>query len=97
VYLGGGLDAKGATFGKLVAKVPARRAPLALTRLLELYVAEGAGRGASFWKDVAPDRIKATLGELVDLADADAKDEDFIDLGETSAFEVVQGEGECAA
>jgi sulfite reductase (NADPH) hemoprotein beta-component len=97
VYLGGGITAKGADFGKLVAKVPARRAPLALVKLLELYVAEGQGRGHSFWKTVPADKLKATLGDLVDLADADAKDEDFIDLGETSAFEVVAGEGECAA
>ncbi|HTJ42534.1 MAG TPA: nitrite/sulfite reductase [Kofleriaceae bacterium] len=97
VYLGGGINAKGAEFGKLVAKVPARRAPQALTALLELYIAEGNHRGNAFWKDVPADRVKAALGSLVELTDADAKDEDFIDLGETSAFEVVQGEGECAA
>ncbi len=97
VYLGGGISAKGAEFGKLVAKVPARRAPQALTALLDLYIAEGNHRGNAFWKDVPADRVKAALGSLVELADADAKDEDFIDLGETSAFEVVQGEGECAA
>ena len=97
VYVGGGIRADGADFGKLVAKVPARRAPQALTKLLDLYIAEGEHRGNAFWKSVAPDRIKTVLGDLVELADADAKDEDFIDLGETSAFEVVQGEGECSA
>jgi hypothetical protein len=97
VYVGGGIRADGADFGKLVAKVPARRAPQALTKLLDLYIAEGSRQGNAFWKTISPDRVKAALGDLVELADADAKDEDFIDLGETSAFEVVQGEGECAA
>jgi sulfite reductase beta subunit-like hemoprotein len=97
IYLGGGVRADGADFGKVVAKVPARRAPIALTRLLELYVAEGNGRGTAFWKSLGADRIKALIGDLTELTEADVKEEDFIDLGQTTAFEVMQAEGECAA
>ncbi len=97
IYLGGGIRADGADFGRMVAKVPARRAPIALTRLIELYVAEGNGRGHAFWKDITGERVKALIGDLLELTEADATAEDFIDLGETKAFEVILAEGECAA
>ena len=40
IQIGGGIDAERTTFGRLAAKVPARRAPLALERLVRLYAAE---------------------------------------------------------
>jgi sulfite reductase (ferredoxin) len=97
VYLGGGIRKDGADFGRLVAKVPARRAPIALTRLLELYVAEGNGRGAAFWKELTNDRVKTLFGDLTELNESNVTDEDFIDLGQTTTFEVISQEGECAA
>jgi sulfite reductase (NADPH) hemoprotein beta-component len=36
----GGIDAERTTFGRLAAKVPARRAPQTLERLVRLYAAE---------------------------------------------------------
>ncbi len=97
VYLGGGIRSDGADFGRLVAKVPARRAPQALIRLLELYVAEGRGRGPVFWKEISVDPVKSLLVDLTELSEIDAIAEDFIDLGETQAFELMQAEGECSA
>lgn len=96
VYVGGGLRADGADFGRLIAKVPARRAPAALIRLLDLYIAAGAP-GHAWWATVGADKLKALLADLVELGDAAVTDDDFIDLGETKAFEVQSGEGECAA
>ena len=40
VMAGGGADAEGAAFGRIVAKVPARRCPEAVDRLVALYEAE---------------------------------------------------------
>ncbi len=96
VYVGGGIGADRADFGRLIGKVPARRAGLALERLLDFYAARG-GVSPSFWHAVALDELKALIADLGELADADATPDDFVDLGETSAFEVVQGEGECSA
>src|SRR5690606_22142284 len=41
VYVGGGLRADGSDFGRLLGKVPARRAAAALERLLDFYIARG--------------------------------------------------------
>src|SRR5207248_3802290 len=41
LYLGGGFGAETASFGKLTAKFPARRVPIAVQRLTKLWQAEG--------------------------------------------------------
>ncbi len=96
VYAGGAIGGDRAEFGRLIGKVPARRAGATLERLLDFYVAEGA-TGPAFWAAVPLDRLRAAIGDLEKLADADATDDDFIDLGEARAFEVQSGEGECAS
>ena len=96
IYVGGGIGADRANFGKLIGKVPARRADTALERLLDLYVSEG-GTGHQFWSNVPADRLKALLADISELADADATEIDFVDVGEAAAFEVITGEGECAS
>ena len=40
VYVGGGFAADGPKFGRIAGKVPARRVPQALERLVEMYSAE---------------------------------------------------------
>ena len=95
IYVGGGITPSRAEFGRLIGKVPARRAGATLERLLDLYVAEG-GTGPAFFASVPVDRLRALIADLEKLPDADATAEDFIDVGEQAAFEVVAGEGECA-
>jgi sulfite reductase (NADPH) hemoprotein beta-component len=92
VYVGGGIRADRAEFGRLLGKVPARRAAATIERLLDFYIAEGA-TGPAFWASVPLDRLRALIADLEKLADVDATEEDFIDLGETRAFEVQTGEG----
>lgn len=96
VYVGGGIRADGADFGRLLGKVPARRAGATLERLLDFYIASG-GTGHAFWATVPIEQLRALIADLGELSDADAVEDDFIDLGETRAFEVVDGEGECAS
>ncbi len=95
VYVGGGVGADRADFGRLIGKVPARRAAATVERLLDFYVAEG-GTGRDFWHKTPADKLKAQIADLEKLSDADATPEDFVDLGETRAFEVVTMDGECA-
>src|ERR1700690_1847544 len=92
VYVGGGITAERADFGRLIAKVPARRAGAALERLLDFYIQRG-GTGHRFWADIAADELKAVIGDLATLHDEDAIEADFVDLGETAAFEVSNGDG----
>ena len=96
VYVGGSINADKAEFGRLIGKVPVRRAGATLERLLDFYIASGATSRA-FWATVPADKLKATIQDLTELSDADAVEADFIDLGQHQAFEVVTGDGECAS
>src|SRR6266851_1547344 len=97
VYLGGKFD--GTSFGRLAVKLPARRAPQALTRLIELYAAEKQSDESpeAYFARVPLTHVQALLADLTDMAEAEATPDDFIDLGEKQSFEVVLQEGECAA
>src|SRR5262245_54868315 len=99
VMLGGGADEEHATFGRLAAKVPARRIPQVVERLAALYTAERSpGETArSFLRRVDLRRVKTLLADLEVLTQEDAAPEDFIDLGEATEFKVETQEGECVA
>lgn len=95
LHLGGGVDEGGATFGRQVVKIHARRAPEAVVRLLELFEAERREdeRPAAFFRRVDAKRVVAALGALVSAG----TDDDLKDIGESEGFQVAVGEGECAA
>jgi sulfite reductase beta subunit-like hemoprotein len=97
LYVGGSFGAEQATFGRLAAKVPARRVPEAVRRLADFAAREGAPGESpdAVLARAAPERISALLADLEVLEQAAA--EDFVDLGEQKAFEVQTSEGECAA
>jgi sulfite reductase (NADPH) hemoprotein beta-component len=99
VMIGGGVDDGGASFGRLAAKIPARRVPQAVERLVALYRMEGAeGEAAAvFFRKIEVPRVKALLADLEALTPEDARPEDFVDLGEDAAFKVETQEGECVA
>jgi sulfite reductase (NADPH) hemoprotein beta-component len=99
LYLGGGSTGTDALFGRLSAKVPARRVPEAVRRLIELYDAERAPgeKPEEFLGRLEPERVQGLLADLEHLEEADALPEDFVDLGESKQFEVTLSEGECAA
>jgi sulfite reductase (NADPH) hemoprotein beta-component len=99
VLVGGGLGEDGARFGRLAAKIPARRIPAALERLVALYRAERAeGESApAFFARVEPGRARAALADLAELSADALAPEDLVDLGEAAAFRPETGEGECAA
>jgi len=84
LYLGGGFGQESASFGRLAAKIPARKVAEAVRRL-----ADFRAQGGELAK--APALLLADLEEL-----PEASEEDYIDLGETKSFEVRISEGECA-
>jgi sulfite reductase (NADPH) hemoprotein beta-component len=99
VMLGGGVEEGRATFGRLAAKVPARRIPQAVDRLVALYAAERTeGESApAYFRRVDLTRAKSVLSDLAALTVDDVSSEDFIDLGEQEEFKVETQEGECMA
>jgi sulfite reductase (NADPH) hemoprotein beta-component len=97
--VGGGADGEGASFGRVAAKIPARRAPEAVDRLVGLYQAErrDGERLADFFRRAELAQVKEVLSDLERLTDADARPEDFIDLAEDHAFTPEVMDGECSA
>jgi hypothetical protein len=96
--IGGGVSADGASFGRLVAKLPVRRVPAAVDRLVAHFDAH-ADPGESprdYFKRLALNEARGLLSDLAELGEAHARAEDFVDLGSTVAFEVVDLDGECA-
>ena len=96
LHLGGGVDERGARFGRQVVKIIARRVPEAVVRLLRFYEAERtAGESpAAFFERIDGKRVVAALGDVVT---AQAAPDERADVGESAGFLIHSGEGECAA
>ena len=99
VMIGGGADEAGAVFGRTVARIPARRAPEAVDRLVGLYTAgrDGGETLAEFFRRADLAQVKGALADLERLGESDAAPIDFIDLGEAHEFNPEVQEGECSA
>jgi sulfite reductase beta subunit-like hemoprotein len=96
VMVGGGTHRSGALFGRLAAKIPARRIPEAVERLIDLYGREKADGelAPAFFARVDLDLVKIALADLERLQPEGA---DFIDLGEANEFAPEVMDGECSA
>ncbi len=94
VAVGGGPD----RFARNIGRLAARRAPQALQAIIALWRAERSGdESLDAWLARAPlPPLKAALEPFGLIDEHTAQPEDFIDLGQTEAFEVVAGEAECA-
>jgi sulfite reductase (NADPH) hemoprotein beta-component len=99
VMVGGGTEHGGASFGRLAAKIPARRIPDAVDRLIEMYGREKQeGESATaFFGRVSVERVRLTLADLERLTTADALPADFVDLAESAEFAPEVMDGECSA
>ncbi len=99
VMVGGGVTDQGASFARLAAKIPARRIPEAVERLIALYARDrAAGETATaFFARIDLAAVQQTLAGLDRLADGEAQAADFVDLGEVSAFNPMVLDGECSA
>ena len=99
MFIGGGVDGQGAHFGARSVKIPARRVPEALTRLLALFSDQRRDdeSALAFFRRVEPERIGTLLADLTELDPATLQPEDYQDLGTGVPFELEAGEGECAS
>ncbi|MGE0449803.1 MAG: nitrite/sulfite reductase [Vicinamibacterales bacterium] len=99
VMVGGGTTAAGASFARTVAKIPARRVPEALERLIQFYDREkGTGESApEFFQRIELPRVTSELNDLQQLTADQASPDDFIDLAETGEYTPEVMDGECSA
>jgi sulfite reductase beta subunit-like hemoprotein len=99
LFLGGSVDDRGAHFGRRSVKIPARRVPEALTRLLALFRDERreAETALAFFERVDTARVNDALADLVDVDPAGLGPDDDKDLGSDETFRLETSEGECAS
>lgn len=97
LMLGGGIDERGARMALPVMRLPARRVPAALGRLVDHYRQERcAGELFTAWVERCDRR--AVKDRLADLALGDAPTpEERLDWDQDTPFTGTTGEGECAA
>jgi sulfite reductase (NADPH) hemoprotein beta-component len=99
VMVGGGTTEYGASFARTAAKIPARRLPTAVERLIAFYQRERQdGESApAFFQRVDLAQVTNELDDLQRLTAADAVPLDFVDLAETAEFAPEVMDGECSA
>ena len=99
VMVGGGAEGDGVRFGRLAAKIPARRLTIALDRLLALYADDrNPGESAtSFFMRVDIARVKSVLADLEQMTPESIAADELVDLAETHEFNPEVQEGECSA
>ena len=99
VMVGGVVNEGGASFARTAAKIPARRIPAALERLIGLYQAEHVGgeTATAFFGRIELPRVKQLLADLETMTSESAEPQDYVDLAETSEFRPQTMAGECAS
>ncbi len=82
VLIGGGADGERTAFGRVVAKLPARRVPQAVERLILLYSSQRrAGESArEYLRRVPVAEAGAAIRDLATLDETSATPEDFRDI-----------------
>ncbi len=98
MLLGGGFDEQGvARFGLAIQSVPARLAPVALKRVLDHFISDRAD-GETFRQYVLRNKVETFRALTAELAKpAEMFPEIYQDWGDTDAFSLQLGRGECAA
>jgi len=99
VMVGGGTTLERASFARTAAKIPARRIPETVERLIAFYQREKRdGESApAFFQRMDLERVSEELRDLQQLSAEDAVPLDFVDLAETGEFAPEVMEGECSA
>ncbi len=99
VMVGGGTTAAGASFARTAAKIPARRIPEAVERLIAFYARRSrtASRPRRSSSGSICRRSTALLNDLQHLTPEDVTADDFVDLAETAEFAPEVMDGECSA
>ena len=99
VMVGGGVTEGGASFARTAAKVPARRIPEVVERLIALYGRDKRdGESApDYFARVDLEAVRDALVGLDVLTPEQAVPADFVDLGEAGEFNPQVMDGECSA
>jgi sulfite reductase beta subunit-like hemoprotein len=99
VMVGGGTTEYGASFARTAAKIPARRLPETVERLIAFYQREREPNESApeFFQRIDLALVTRELDDLQRMTAADAAPVDFVDLAETAEFAPEVMDGECSA
>lgn len=98
MLLGGHIDAEGSAYGKHFIRVPAKKIPAVVGKLLDIYKSQkkDGEKFREFVKRTGLDVLKKELEPLTELPES-PDSEFYADWGHEGEFKVVTGPGECAA
>ena len=100
VFIGGEGYQSLTRYATRVTRVAAKKAHLAIDRIFEVYQRERSGDNegfVAFVDRVGPKHFEAPLEEFKWVGSLADDTEMYMDWGHTDMFEVIRGEGECAA
>jgi sulfite reductase (NADPH) hemoprotein beta-component len=99
VLIGGAVGETKASFGRVVAKVPARRMTEVVDRLITLYRDTHVGQetASEFFQRLSLEEAKLALGDLERMTLPTALPVDFVDLDQDVEFKPEVMDGECSA
>ncbi len=99
VYLGGGNYIGGARYGHRVTRIPAKRVPQAVARILDIYRQQRRESEAfeDFVERFGAKNFAPLLEEFKEVGPVHKDIQSYLDWGSELLFMVTRGEGECAA
>jgi sulfite reductase beta subunit-like hemoprotein len=98
IFLGGGGYIGGGKYGTRVARVPSKRAPEAIRKIIQHYQ-DNRSEGeefVAFVDRVGPKTFDPLLDEFKEVGPVHQDIDMYMDWGKDELFTVVRGEGECA-
>ena len=98
IFLGGGSYIGGGKFGTRVARIPSKRTPQAVKKMIDHYVAnrnEGE-EFVAFIDRLGPKTFDPIFDEFKEVGLFHEEIDVYMDWGKEEPFEVIRGEGECS-
>jgi sulfite reductase beta subunit-like hemoprotein len=98
LMIGGGIDAQGAHFGRTVGRIPARRVPRAVRRLIAFYreFHDDGEKFETYLQRVETETVCELLADLMADEVRDGEENFFVDWGDVAPFRIVTGSSDCA-
>src|SRR3989449_8762072 len=98
IFLGGGGYVGGAKYGVRVARVPSKKTPQAIRKIIQRYQDERTEgeEFVAFVDRVGPKSFDSLLDECKEVGAIHEEIDTYMDWGKDELFQVIRGEGECA-
>ena len=98
IFLGGGNYIGGGKFGTRVVRVPAKRMPQAIAKIIRTYQDERQDKEPflDYIDRVGPKYFEPFLKEFREVGPISEEIDTYMDWGKDELFQVIRGEGECA-